>query len=98
MCVADGCIVLRHSAESMSAMRIAFVIAFAIDLMIGAHGAGGLLTSLVMNLPNSRKKELEGKGAQVSWHGIMLTCVSLADQVGLRLAATACFDPKAAPE
>ncbi|VDC06658.1 unnamed protein product [Peniophora sp. CBMAI 1063] len=73
-------VVLRHSAESMSSMRIAFLIALAIDLMVGAHGAGGLLTSLIMNLPNSRKKELE------------------ADQVGLRLAANACFDPKAAPE
>ena len=53
--------VLRHSAETMSTMRVAFLVAFAIDIVIGTHGAGGLLTSLIMNLPNSRKKELEGE-------------------------------------
>lgn len=60
-------------------------------------GISQALSKLVYDLPNSRKQELEGMEAM--WHvqpNIAYTYV--ADAIGIKLAAQACYDPRAAPE
>jgi hypothetical protein len=70
--------------------------------MIGLpNGFGNILTTLLMELPHSRQQEYEGlylfllDGRKVHQQSVYPTL--LADKIGLKLSAKACFDPAAAP-
>ena len=60
-------------------------------------GIGGLATTLLMDLPHSRKQEYEGS---YPFHSavLLLNVLFAADKIGLKLSAKACFNPTAAPE
>jgi hypothetical protein len=63
-------------------------------------GLGKILTTLLMELPHSRKQEYEGLylfllDRQKKEQSVYLPLS--ADQIGLKLSAKACFDPTAAP-
>jgi len=70
--------------------------------MIGfPYGFGNILTTLLMELPHSRKQEYEGLCLFPAFPPKRLPTERLlvpsADKIGLKLSAKACFDPTAAP-
>jgi hypothetical protein len=52
--------VARHSAERYSYSKIFIAMAWLADLIGLPSGIGGLATTLLMDLPHSRKQEYEG--------------------------------------
>ncbi|THH15721.1 hypothetical protein EW146_g4810 [Bondarzewia mesenterica] len=72
--------VARHSGERYSQAKIFLLAAFFLEALGFGHSVTSIVTTFIIELPNSRTQELE------------------ADTIGLRLAAKACFDPRAAPE
>ena len=60
-------------------------------------GIGGLATTLLMDLPHSRKQEYEGS-CPFRLIVLLQNLVPAADKIGLKLSAKACFNPTAAPE
>jgi hypothetical protein len=70
--------------------------------MIGlSYGFGNILTTLLMELPHSRKQEYEGSCFfplhRYKRHQQSGLPIPLADKIGLKLSAKACFDPTASP-
>ncbi|KAH9054686.1 peptidase family M48-domain-containing protein [Lactarius vividus] len=80
-----GHVVARHSAERYSYSKIFIAMAWLADIIGLPSGVGGLATTLLMDLPHSRKQEYEGS---YLFHFT----------IGLKLSAKACFNPTAAPE
>lgn len=72
--------------------------------MVASVGlVSNLLTTYIMELPRSRTQELEGEISFRRFVTGMLCLISsfcvllVADTIGLRLSAAACYDPTAAP-
>jgi metalloendopeptidase OMA1, mitochondrial len=93
--------VARHAAERYSYSKILIAMAGLADAIGLPSGVGGIITTLLMDLPHSRKQEYEGLCLYllISRKYYALTeVVHVADKIGLNLSAKACFDPTAAPE
>jgi hypothetical protein len=84
--------------ERYSYSKVLIAFAWLAEIIGLPYGFGDILTTLLMELPHSRKQEYEGlylflfhrqKKHQRS--------APLADKIGLKLSAKACFDPAAAP-
>lgn len=75
-----GHAVAQHSLERYSSTKILLALTTLVSIIGLDFGLSRALSTLVFDLPNSRKQELE------------------ADAIGMRLAAQACYDPRAAPE
>lgn len=52
--------VARHAAERYSYTKIFIALAWLADLIGLPSGVGGIMTTLLMELPHSRKQEYEG--------------------------------------
>jgi|SRR6266404_9657045 len=88
--------VARHTAERYSYSKIFIAMAWLADLIGLPSGIGGLATTLLMDLPHSRKQEYEG--SYPFFHCYLANVAHTADKIGLKLSAKACFNPTAAPE
>lgn len=91
----------RHASERYSSVKVLLAIGFLLEASGFDMGLARLATSLLLELPNSRKQELEGKFIpSASWEHCYRhesdTYFNLADLIGLRLSAKACYDPEAA--
>ena len=53
-------VVARHTAERYSYTKIFIALAWLADLIGLPSGVGGIMTTLLMELPHSRKQEYEG--------------------------------------
>lgn len=53
-------IVARHTAERYSYSKIVIAMAWLADAIGLPYGVGSIITTLVMDLPHSRKQEYEG--------------------------------------
>lgn len=53
-------VVARHAAERYSYTKIFIALAWLADLIGLPSGVGGIMTTLLMELPHSRKQEYEG--------------------------------------
>lgn len=94
------CPVLRHMSERTSSVKIFLVLAGILSIIGLDFSLSKMLTSLVYELPNSRKHELEGASPPLLFISECRTCLNaagLADMVGLKFMAKACYDPAAAP-
>ena len=78
-------------------MKVLLAFATLLEVLGLDTGIARLLTTFLLDLPNSRKQELEGSRVYqvVSWKSLT-TC--LADVIGLRLSSKACYNPEAASE
>ena len=90
-------VVARHNAERYSSMKVLLGFATLLEVLGLDIGIARLLTTFLLDLPNSRKQELEGSQVfeVVAWK-FLTTCS--ADVIGLRLSAKACYSPEAAAE
>jgi hypothetical protein len=63
------------------------------------YGFGDMMTTLLIELPHSRKKEYEGLYLRLPAKSAITKHlpVPIADKIGLKLSAKACYDPTAAP-
>jgi hypothetical protein len=52
--------VARHTAERYSYTKILIALAWLADMIGLPSGVGGIMTTLLMELPHSRKQEYEG--------------------------------------
>jgi hypothetical protein len=52
--------VARHAAERYSYTKIFIALAWLADMIGLPSGVGGIMTTLLMELPHSRKQEYEG--------------------------------------
>lgn len=77
-------------------MKVFLAFATLLEVLGLDYGIARLLTTFLLDLPNSRKQELEGPRVSqtVAWKSLT---TRLADVIGLRLSAKACYDPEAAP-
>jgi hypothetical protein len=75
-------------------MKVLIAFATLLEVLGLDNGIARLLTTFLLELPNSRKQELEGSQVSqvVAWKSLT-TCS--ADVIGLRLSAKACYDPEA---
>lgn len=71
--------VAKHSLERYSSSKIFLLFSTLLSVIGLDFGFSSMLSTLLLELPNSRKQELE------------------ADEIGLKLAAKACYNPAAAP-
>ena len=77
-------------------MKVLLAFATLLEVLGLDVGIARLLTTFLLDLPNSRKQELEGALVyQCITSNVDRSC--LADVIGLRLSAKACYDPDAAP-
>jgi len=53
-------VVARHAVERYSYTKIFIALAWLADLIGLPSGVGGIMTTLLMELPHSRKQEYEG--------------------------------------
>ena len=60
--------VARHTAERYSYSKIFIAVAWLADIIGLPTGIGGLVTTLLMDLPHSRKQEYEGSYTFLSFH------------------------------
>lgn len=90
--------VARHNSERYSSVKVIIFLAYMLEILGIDFGAARIATTLLLDLPNSRKLEYEG----VSIHDSICTVVNaifgVADQLGLGICARACYDPRASPE
>jgi len=89
-------VVARHVAERYSSMKVFLAFATLLEVLGLDYGIARLLTTFLLDLPNSRKQELEGSQVSLVYTWKFLT-TCLADVIGLRLSAKACYNPEAAP-
>lgn len=91
-------------AERYSYGKIFIALAWLAEVIGLPSGLGGVMTTLLMDLPHSRTQEYEGLCLLLfllakRCCGSNKRCyLPVADKLGLKLSAKACFDPTAAPE
>lgn len=91
-------IVARHNSERYSATKVFIAIAYLLEILGLDFGLARILTTLLLDLPNSRTQELEGLRLEFPNElGFDIRCMT-ADKIGLKLCARACYDPRSAPE
>ena len=85
-------------SERTSSVKILMILSGILSIIGLDFSLSRIISSLVYELPNSRKHELEG-ASQLS-RVERRTCLIVAgpaDKVGLKFMAWACYDPAAAP-
>jgi Zn-dependent protease with chaperone function len=90
-------VVARHTSERYSSMKVLIAFATLLEVLGLDVGVAKFLTTYLLELPNSRTQELEGSQVdRLLVYKFLIPC--LADVIGLRLSAKACYNPEAAPE
>lgn len=94
-------VVARHTAERYSYSKVLIAFAWLAEIVGLPNGFGNILTTLLIELPHSRSQEYEGLYLflldRQERHQQSVLPAPLADKIGLKLSAKACFDPTAAP-
>ncbi|KAL4065450.1 peptidase family M48-domain-containing protein [Scleroderma citrinum] len=83
--------VARHPQERYSSSKIFIFVATLLQSVGVDWGLTNIINTLLLDLPNSRKQELE-----VSTPSFLMALK--ADTIGMRLVAQACYDPRSALE
>jgi hypothetical protein len=92
-------LVARHSSERYSSQKVFIALATLAEYLGLDAGLSKMLTKLFFSLPQDRRTELEGVPAFVPpLHYEQVTSLTIADLIGLKIAARACFDPEAAAQ
>ena len=90
--------VARHSSEKISSGKIFLALVTGLALLGLDFGLSNFLMNIFYDLPNSRNQEYEGGSTFHPQPDFYINSCFTADQIGVKLMARACYDPKAAPE
>jgi hypothetical protein len=89
--------VARHSSEKYAGTKVFYGIGLLLNMLGLDFDLARLITTYLMELPNSRKQEMEGGCSHPSLTDVLRLTYREADEIGLRLLSKACYDPRAMP-